>query len=159
MPLPKHQPLMVGEPKALPCRSSWRFVGDPIDVVTGANTEITLDFRLPGELPLRWRSCYNSSRNTVAGVLGWGHTHAYDRTLTLDLDGLRYTDPFGSEVEFPALEVGCYAASAGFILCRLTGNTYELSQPGEPVQEFQFNGVGYSTPLCCLRRGQATIAL
>ena len=53
------------------CGSNPRFVGDPIDVVTGANIDVTVDFRLRGPLPpLRWRRYYNSARNTVACPLG-----------------------------------------------------------------------------------------
>ena len=31
-----------------PCRSDSRFVGDPIDVVTGANTDVITDMRCAG---------------------------------------------------------------------------------------------------------------
>src|SRR5215213_7213308 len=95
------------------CGSDRRFVGDPIDVVTGANTDITVDFRLHGPLPLRWRRFYSSGRGTVAAALGWGHTHGFDQTLTYDLDGLHHTDPLGAETLFPALGIGLTAANSG----------------------------------------------
>ncbi len=145
------------EPRPFTCLNSRRLVGDPVDVVTGANTDITVDFRLHGPLPLLWRRYYSSARNTVACPLGWGQTHDYDRTLTHDLDGLHYTDPSGSEVAFPPLEVGEVAANAGFILRRVTARTYELVQAGQPVEDFEFSDSSDSTPLRRLRQGESQI--
>jgi RHS repeat-associated protein len=122
-----------------------------VDVVTGANTDITIDFRLRGPLPLYWRRYYNSARNTVACPLGWGHTHDFDQTLTYDLDGLHYNDPSGSEIPFPPLTVGEHAATAGFLLRRVTTRIYELTLAGQPVQEFEFTG-SRTAPLRRLRR-------
>jgi RHS repeat-associated protein len=127
------------EPQPFPCLRSRRLVGDPVDVVTGANTDLTVDFRLRGPLPLHWRRYYNSARNRVPCSLGWGQTHEYDRTLTYDLDGLRYTDPFGNNLAFPPLEIGEDAVNAGFLLRRVTAEIYELLQASEPVQVFQFS--------------------
>lgn len=145
------------EPQPFPCLSSRRLVGDPVDVVTGANTDLTVDFRLHGPLPLRWRRYYNSARNTVLCPLGWGQTHDYDRTLTYDLDGLRYTDPFGSEVPFPHLEVGEHAVNAGMLLHRTAVKAYELWQAGQPVQDFEFSDSSDTSPLRRLRQRGAEI--
>src|SRR5215469_13219937 len=98
--------IAVVESPSIQRASGRHLVGDPIDVVTGANMDLTVDFRLRGSLPLHWRRYYNSARNMVPRSLGWGHTHAYDRTLTYDLDGLRYDDPFGNAIAFPPLETG-----------------------------------------------------
>jgi hypothetical protein len=105
-------------------------VGDPIDVVTGANTDLVVDFQLPGPIPLYWQRYYNSARNTVLCPLGWGHSHECDRTLCRDLDGLRYTDPFGTDVEFPPLEIEEEAAHGGFLLRRVAANGYEMGLSG-----------------------------
>src|ERR1700736_2681579 len=146
--MPQDHPRTIAvEPQLLPCFSSRRLVGDPVDVVTGANTDLTVDFRLHGPLPLRWRRYYNSTRNTAACSLGWGQTHDYDRSVTYDLDGLHYTDPFGSVVTFPPLEVGEHTINAGFLLRRRTVGTYELSQAGQPVQGFEFNNSSDTAPL------------
>ena len=100
---------------------------------------------------------YNSARNTVACPLGWGQTHDYDRTLTYDLDGMHYTDPFGAEVAFPPLEVGEDAVNAGLLLRRVTERTYEVVQAGEPVQNFEFSGGSDTAPLRRLRQGEGQI--
>src|SRR5262245_45626538 len=105
--------IIAVDPQFSSCLKSRRLVGDPIDVVTGANTDSTVDFRLKGPLPLSWRRCYSSARNTVPCAMGWGQTHDYDRTLTQDVDGSRFTDAFGGEVSFPPLEVGEDAVNAG----------------------------------------------
>jgi RHS repeat-associated protein len=145
------------EPQPFHCFNSRRLVGDPVDVVTGANTDLTVDFRLHGSLPLRWRRYYNSARNAVPCALGWGQTHDYDRILTYDLDGLRYTDPFGSDLVFPPLEVGEHASNAGLLLCRVTAKTYELLQAGQPVQDFEFNDSSDTASLRRLRQREAQI--
>ena len=156
--LPMEDPEIIAlEPQPFPCLNSRRLVGDPVDVVTGANTDVTVDFRLHGPLPLRWLRYYNSARHAVACALGWGHTHDYDRTLTYDLEGLRYTDPFGSHVAFPPLEVGENAANAGLLLRRVNLKTYELVQAGQPVQGFEFSDSSDTAPLRRLWQKEAEI--
>src|SRR5215469_4721102 len=123
----------------VPCRGDPRLVGDPVDVVTGANTDLTVDFKLHGPLPLYWRRYYNSSCSSVLCPLGWGHTHDMDCAIGCDLDGLYYKDPFGNKMAFPALEIGEQTANAGLILHRLSESEYEVIQSGQPVQEFEFN--------------------
>ena len=147
----------IVQPQPFSCFANRRLVGDPVDVVTGANTDITIDFRLRGPLPLYWRRYYNSARNTVACPLGWGHTHDFDQSLTYDLDGLHYTDPSGSEIPFPPLTVGEHAATAGFVLRRVSTRMYELTQARQPVQEFEFAGSRGTAPLRRLRQGEDEI--
>src|SRR5258708_2841598 len=130
-------PELIGlEPQPFPCIAGRHLVGDPVDVVTGANTDVTVDFRLHGPLPLRWRRYYSSARNTVACPLGWGHTHDFARSLTYDVDGMHYTDPSGNEVPFPPLEIGENAVANGVLLRRLTAEKYEIFQTGEPAQDY-----------------------
>src|SRR5437868_2874127 len=114
------QTKFAAEPPSFPGGGNSHVVGDPIDVVTGANTDIRVDFRLHRPLPLRWRRFYNSAGNTVAGAFGWGHTHRFDQTLTYDLDRVRYTDPFGKRTVFPTLGIGLTAANSGVVLRRST---------------------------------------
>ena len=149
--------IVAVESQPLPCLNSRCLVGDPVDVVTGAQTDLTVDFRLHGPLPLRWRRYYNSARNKVACSLGWGHTHDYDQTLACDLDGLRYTDAFGGHVAFPPLEVGENAVNAGFLLRRVSGKTYEFVQGGRLVHDFEFSDSSDASPLRRLRQGEAQI--
>src|SRR5262252_4547073 len=98
-----------------------RLVGDPVDVVSGANTYRVVDFRLPGPLPLEWRRYYNSTQNDRLRRLGWGHTHEFDRRLHVDADGLRYVGPDGEPIGFPPLGAdGEEFVRAGFVLRRQT---------------------------------------
>ncbi|HEY6402344.1 MAG TPA: DUF6531 domain-containing protein, partial [Blastocatellia bacterium] len=53
---------------------SERLVGDPVDVVTGANIEIRREFELPGVIPFKWWRHYDSSKCNRRFTLGWGHT-------------------------------------------------------------------------------------
>jgi RHS repeat-associated protein len=134
-----------------------RLVGDPVDVVTGANTDIISDFHLRGPLPLIWRRYYTSARNQVPGPLGWGHTHDFVRSLTHDLDGLHYTDPFGVETPFPALGVGLTAMRGGLVLHHSSANRYQVVQAGQPVQNFDFPRGSETAPLHHLQLGQDQI--
>src|SRR5262245_7648866 len=135
-----------------------RLVGDPVDVVTGANTDVYREFVLPGPIPFVWRRHYDSSRNDRMFALGWGHTHEYDRRLQFDLDGLRYSGPLGQGINFPPLLVdGEQYAVGGFVIRRIDLRHYWISEPGSPTMEFEFQGSQPSAPLKALRQGQATI--
>ena len=103
------------------CRSDPRFVGDPIDVVTGANTDVITDVRRRGPIPFEWKRYYNSARAGTMCPLGWGHSHHFDRRLIRDIDGVRYQDPHGNSVPFSDVGIGHCEAANGFVLTR-TGN-------------------------------------
>jgi len=145
------------EPHRLSGRGNRRLVGDPIDVVTGANTDVTWDFELPGPIRLRWRRYYNSAQNTVLRPLGWGHSHEFDRTLVKDLDGLSYIGPSGEPIGFPPLEDGDAEARNGYLLRKVEENHYEIEQAGEPTMEFYFAAEQDVAPLHRLRLGEQTI--
>ena len=72
-----------------------RYVGDPIDVVTGAFVDDVRDFRVEGEFPIVFRRTYSSERVAEDIGLGRGHSHSFEHRLRLDLDGLRYTSSLG----------------------------------------------------------------
>jgi len=119
--------------------NAHRLVGDPVDVVTGASTDVQLDFKLDGSLPILWRRYYSSARSAERLALGWGHTHEYDRTLRFDLDGMRYVQPSGAAVPFPALgRDGETLARDGVRLCRMDGSRYLVYERGAPAYEFRF---------------------
>src|SRR5262245_52366181 len=141
------------------CQSNLRFVGDPIDVVTGANTDTPADLVQRGPIPFKWVRHYSSARAQTHCCLGWGHSHGFDRVLHRDLDGLRYEDPFGSEVGFPDLAVGEQAAAAGRVLARVGERSYVIAQAGESDQEFEFTRDSDSARLIRLRQGQHTLEL
>ncbi|HKX27677.1 MAG TPA: RHS repeat-associated core domain-containing protein, partial [Blastocatellia bacterium] len=135
-----------------------RLVGDPVDVVTGANVDVNFEFQLPGPLPFTWRRHYDSSKNDRMFALGWGHTHEYDRRLQFDLDGLRYLGPLGAAISFPPLlDDGRQCAAGGFVLQRIDAQRYRIFDPSGPAMEFEFRDAQVSTPVKALRRGQASI--
>jgi RHS repeat-associated protein len=141
-----------------PCRSDSRFVGDPIDVVTGANTDVITDMVLRGPLNLRWTRYYNSARSNVQCSLGWGHAHVFDCLLIRDLDGLRYQDPLGGAVGFR--EPAYFPMAAGGIeLARTDRHTYVVTKPGQLDQVFQFTLGSEVARLTRLERGALKIEL
>src|SRR5262249_54105396 len=122
----KRYPVMSSSPS--PCRSNPRFVGDPIDVVTGANTDTPVDLAQRGPILFQWVRYYSSARSRTRCSLGWGHSHDFDRLLHRDLDGLRYEDPLGGTVDFQDLPVGADDLAGGMPLTRIAEQSYCLLQ-------------------------------
>ena len=54
--------------------------GDPVDLITGNVIYDTIDFELPGPLPLQWRRIWCSA-SQVAGHLGHGTRYNYEMGL------------------------------------------------------------------------------
>jgi RHS repeat-associated protein len=116
----------------------FRVVGDPVDVVTGANTDCQLDLELSGPLMFRWRRYYDSSRHSVKGPLGWGHTHEFDGLLIPDLDGFRYLAPDGTSVGFASPERdGHEVAASGWTLRRLSSSLFRLRRGNGEGMDFE----------------------
>ncbi|HEY0138987.1 MAG TPA: RHS repeat domain-containing protein, partial [Nannocystis sp.] len=78
-----------------------RWVGDPVDVVTGALVETAAEFTIAGPLPIVWQRHYSTARVEMAGPLGWGHTHGHDRTLRAAVDGWLVRQADGESLLFP----------------------------------------------------------
>lgn len=78
-----------------------RWVGDPVDVVTGALVEAASEFTLDGPLAIVWQRHYDTTRTMTEGPLGWGQTHSYDRTLRAVVDGWSLRQPDGQTLLFP----------------------------------------------------------
>jgi RHS repeat-associated protein len=128
--------------------AKWRMVGDPIDVVTGANAYRIQDFSLTGPLPFVWARYYDSAQNARLCALGWGHTHEYDRRLRFDLDGVRYMGPLGQGIGFPPLlENGKRFARAGLRIHRLSLRLYQVQEVGQPTMEFHLPSGQQFAPL------------
>lgn len=96
-----------------------RFVGDPIDVVTGAFIEDTKDFQIADSTPIVWRRLYSSRDIGIDRGLGVGHTHSFDHRLRVDLDGIRYTALSGTSIDFPLFPMASpRVAARGYVLVR-----------------------------------------
>jgi YD repeat-containing protein len=141
------------------CRSDPRFVGDPIDVTTGANTDIITDLAQRGPFPFRWTRYYNSARANVRCALGWGHSHHFDRVLIRDLDGLRYQDPLGHAVPFSAPGFGEPVHAGGMELALRDHDTYVISKGRSLKEVFHFAPRSDVARLVRLERGEFTIEL
>ena len=97
-----------------------RFVGDPIDVVTGAFIEDTKDFQVADPTPIVWRRVYSTAHTAHDRGLGLGTSHSYEHRLCVDLDGIRYTAPNGTTVNFPLFSLAsARVAARGYVLTRL----------------------------------------
>jgi RHS repeat-associated protein len=114
-------------------------VGDPIDVITGANLDRVVDFRVADDaLPLVWRRSYDSRRNTDDRGLGWGHAHELDHWLEWDLDGILYVRPHDDSVGFEhAFTDGLVGMRDGVELERVDAAHYVIRAHGEPDRHFE----------------------
>jgi RHS repeat-associated protein len=140
-----------------PANAHW-VVGDPIDAISGGNTEIARDFLLPGPVPLDWRRYYDSSCADTRFGLGWGHSHEYERILRFDADGMRYVGPLGRSVSFPPItRVGSQASTAGLTLHRIGELRYQITEADWPAMEFEFRDPSHPAPLNALVRGIARL--
>jgi RHS repeat-associated protein len=132
-----------------------RLVGDPVDVITGANTDVQRDLVVEGPLPLVWRRYYNSARAPKEYSLGWGHDHEFHRTLRFDVDGMRYEGPGGRMIAFPALlGIGDRAAAGGYTLRRMDDTAFRLTRSGEPHMWFDLRDPDRPAVLRSLTKGR-----
>ena len=133
-------------------RQGLRWVGDPVDVVTGALADASAEFTLPlgssadsGEIA--WRRYY-CTRPLTHGPLGWGHTHEYARTLRAVVDGWLYSQPDGDTVLFPFAPPGEVSESVGYVLRAVAGG-FTVRAPDTTIFEFAVKDVASTG---CLRR-------
>jgi len=114
-----------------------RFVGDPVDVVTGEVWDVAQDFRIDGNRPFVWERYYQSFRAAKENHgIGAGHRHGLDWSLRIGLDGLRLETPI-ERLRFAHVRVdGESVTKDGWRLTRVSGLVYQLRRSNEPVREF-----------------------
>lgn len=113
-----------------------RFVGDPVDVITGEVSDVTVDFEIAGPRGLQWIRSYQSFRVHVDRGLGWGHRHVFDWWLCFDIDGIVLDGPEGT-VEFPPLwRDGERAVREGWVVERVDLLRFRAWSEGEPIRTF-----------------------
>jgi RHS repeat-associated protein len=128
-------------------------VGDPVDVVTGANTDVSLLFKRAGPLPILFHRHYDSAACRRLKSLGWGHAHGFERRLIFDADGVRYERPTAAPIGFPpVLRDSERATVAGVRLTRLTAERFRIADDGL-LWEFRFHGVDRPAQLESVARG------
>jgi RHS repeat-associated protein len=124
-----------------PWNRAMRMVGDPVDVVTGAQTFFETDFHLRGEhIPISWIRHYDSRRHQLDRGIGHGFRLSFDVELRFDLDGMCFVNGEGETIAFPSLSAdGGRLLRGGHILERLSQYHYRVHPPGEnPSWEFRF---------------------
>lgn len=133
-------------------------VGDPIDVVSGANVERTLDFRLVGPLAFEWYRHYDSSRARQSFALGRGHTHSYDHQLVFDLDGVRYVQPLARGIALPLpSQDGGETSAQTYVLRRVSSTVYQVFHRARPTLDFVLPRGGATARLARLWAGDHEI--
>jgi RHS repeat-associated protein len=133
-----------------------RLVGDPVDVVTGAQTHNETDFRLQGEpLPFEWVRHYDNRRVQEDRGVGVGFRLLLDVELRFDLDGITFVDGESNEVEYPFLEEdGENLMRQGHTLERVAQNHYRVHRPGDaPSLEFRSDRTQVARPSLIFQEG------
>ncbi|HGG57480.1 MAG TPA: RHS repeat protein, partial [Nannocystis exedens] len=83
-----------------------RWVGDPVDVVTGTLAETVVDVTLAADPPIRWRRHYSSALVGQEGPFGRGGGLGIARSLRITVDGILYTRPCSQDLIFPYPRTG-----------------------------------------------------
>lgn len=132
-------PEMITSCSSLTASDPSRWVGDPVDVITGTQFDVALDFRIAWSFPFEWRRFYSTARLAERLPLGWGHTHSYDHRLTFDVDGMLYVDPSGVKHGFVLTHANGIASVSGAGMLRSIGpQTFRVKVKGYPECEFHF---------------------
>ena len=137
-------------------RQGLRLVGDPVDVVTGAQTHLETDFRLRGEhLPVDWVRQYDSRRAQEDRGVGVGFRLRVDVELRFDLDGITFVDDEGTEIGYPFLEEdGETLLRQGHMLERVGQHQYRVHRPGDASSlEFRFDRTQVARPSLIFQEG------
>ena len=131
------------------------WVGDPVDVVTGTQFDVALDFRIAWSFPFEWRRFYSTARVAERLPLGWGHTHSYDHRLKFDVDGMLYVDPSGVKHGFVLPQVNDIASvSRTGMLRRIGAQIFHVKVKGQPECEFHFTDLNRPAQLKKVFRGR-----
>ena len=120
---------------------SLRLVGDPVDVVTGAQTFFETDFRLRGEhIPFSWVRHYDSRRHQEDRGVGPGFRLSIDLELRFDMDGITFVNGEGDVINYPfPKHDGETILRGGHELQRLSQYLYYIRPPDNaPTIEFLF---------------------
>ncbi len=101
--------------------------GEPIDVVTGANVDVFIDWSHPAYPHLMWQRFYSSNFASEASAMGGGFRHSFQHELTETAEGFTYRDCEGDVVEFPPIDPKLGSTTNdGLVIERIDG-VYKLS--------------------------------
>ncbi len=123
-------------------------MGHPVDVASGEQFTAAHDVEVPGVSPLIFRRVYNTSfLDRPASVLGPGWVHAFEASLTKDLDGYVFEGHDGERVEFDDVRLdfdqrGSLANPSASMELRREGDrlaVYHWHDVDEPVQKYVFD--------------------
>jgi RHS repeat-associated protein len=123
-------------------------VGHPVDVASGEQFTAAHDVEVPGVAPLIFRRLYNTRfLEREPSVLGPGWVHAFEASLTRDLDGFVFEGHDGDRVEFDDVgfnfdQQGSLYNTAASMELRREGErlaVYHWHDIDEPVQKYVFD--------------------
>lgn len=128
---------MSSPPSTCKLRFGPRFVGDPVDVVTGEVRDIATDFVIDGHRPLVWERHHQGFRRREDRGLGLGHRHCLDWFLHIDLDGTTLHTPSDSIDLGHLWSDGASEHRHGWTLRRASATRFVLTKAGQPTRTFE----------------------
>jgi RHS repeat-associated protein len=119
------------------------FVGDPVNTATGAYTESVDDASLPGTgLTFDFLRSYDSSRATVASLMGPGWSEPYGMSLAVSGSNATVTAENGAKSSFVKQGDGSFRAPPGVgSVLAAAGSGYTLTLPDSQVDTFDASGL------------------
>ena len=97
-----HEPARTDTDKGCESIANTCTSGEPISMVTGEELFEVTDFTVPGPVPLRWQRTYRSTASgTRNAELGYGWSHPWALSLTVDGDTLKLRTDEGATIPFP----------------------------------------------------------
>jgi len=156
----KH-PFSTGLCSFTPRAGVSRFIGDPVDLITGALVDQETDFRLPGAAgTFSWVRSYDSRNASQDRGLGPGFRHSLDCELQFDLDGMAYVDASGqvSYYSVPAAD-GDVVTEDGHELERVNARSYRLHESDGRMLDFSFRGSERAARLVSVTIGESVYVL
>lgn len=118
--------------------------GDPVNTATGEYWETASDLAIPGRGPgIDFERSYGASRAGADGPVGYGWTHSYAMSLSIDVDGYAtIRQENGSEIWFAPNGSGGFTASPGQFasLAREVDGTHTLVRRQRDRFRFDANG-------------------
>ncbi|WP_342381549.1 DUF6531 domain-containing protein [Myxococcus stipitatus] len=94
-------------------RAACFVTGHPVDVATGRVFTDSIDFGLPGSIPLVFERVYSSSLSWRNGPLGYGWSHSLDQQVWVEPNKVVFLAEDGREVEFSTLHLPDRVMRAG----------------------------------------------
>jgi RHS repeat-associated protein len=122
------------------------FTGHPVDIATGRVMTDSVDFEMPGPIPLVFERSYSSGWSRRSSPLGYGWSHSLDRALWVERSGVVCRLADGREIVFDTsafrhgflpIKQSIFDPITGYTLTRLAREKWRLVDEDGMIDEFE----------------------